>query len=702
MFGDLGLTVDEFRDLAPSIPALINDLQAPVGPGYDGVILAGDWAYDFADQDGRVGDAFMNAIQPFAGRKPLMGAIGNHECGGTNRQHYAMRLGGLANAARNSGGGQGGIFPEGDALWYSFDAGLVHFVALDTAGPWFDKLGMQANFTVGQDGGEVFLNGLDGCAWNPTTRRLYRDEMMAWLEADLAAVDRSKTPWVVGYGHTAWYMQGYANWSAIDDIANRHGMDLWFGAHVHSYQRFFPLRNAPCTNWSTPPSQPAAVDFGCAETHEYDDFSKGIGNNTYRNPKWMVSIVGGNPGNDELTNQYPNEGMGNQGWTSSCGKAVQDASISNPMAMCHGNYGYGKLQAVNKTHLHWTWSYTGFGTPQCPDNVYKMPGKCQPPDTSSWPPTAFKDELWLIQEKHGRRNDYHAPPAEGESPRPEGGRGPSPEMRWFAQQADDEVQEQLHQAELLQQQLQQLAKSSACPRLKTNDHVVLPHAMRHGSVLLTAETPGGPPPPPPRWVRPCMFGANCSNPTMLPPAPPEPPAAPAPWPPQKGGAACTGVLDCQLNGRCVNSRCQCNAAWTGANCSYLHQMPATRGEGFSDAQATTSSWGNAVRHDPISGKWFMMADEMANHCGMLGWEHASRCVIAQADNASGPYTRVAVMQESWCHGSFLERDPISGRWLSHGGWQFKVVLELHQRHHANGTVVGALRDQRIIRWLRRG
>ena len=68
----------------------------------------------------------MNAIQPFAGRKPLMGAVGNHECGGTNRQHYAMRLGGLANAARNSGGGQGGIFPEGDALWYSFDAGLVH------------------------------------------------------------------------------------------------------------------------------------------------------------------------------------------------------------------------------------------------------------------------------------------------------------------------------------------------------------------------------------------------------------------------------------------------------------------------------------------------------------------------------------------------------------------------------------------------
>ena len=33
MFGDLGLTVDEFRDLAPSIPALINDLQALAAGG---------------------------------------------------------------------------------------------------------------------------------------------------------------------------------------------------------------------------------------------------------------------------------------------------------------------------------------------------------------------------------------------------------------------------------------------------------------------------------------------------------------------------------------------------------------------------------------------------------------------------------------------------------------------------------------------
>jgi hypothetical protein len=77
--------------------------------------------------------------------------------------------------------------------------------------------------------------------------------------------------------------------------------------------------------------------------------------------------------------------------------------------MCHGNYGYGYLQALNATHLHWSYKYAGFGTPQCPDDPYKMPGSCEPPDTSSWPETAFKDELWLIQEHgHGVRA-YDAP-----------------------------------------------------------------------------------------------------------------------------------------------------------------------------------------------------------------------------------------------------------------------------------------------------
>jgi hypothetical protein len=34
----------------------------------------------------------MNALQPFAQHVPYMAAVGNHECGGSNLAHYAMRF----------------------------------------------------------------------------------------------------------------------------------------------------------------------------------------------------------------------------------------------------------------------------------------------------------------------------------------------------------------------------------------------------------------------------------------------------------------------------------------------------------------------------------------------------------------------------------------------------------------------------------
>ncbi len=108
-----------------------------------------------------------------------------------------------------------------------------------------------------------------------------------------------------------------------------------------------------------------------------------------------------------------------------------------------------------------------------------------------------------------------------------------------------------------------------------------------------------------------------------------------------GGAACSGPLDCQLNGVCTAAgKCECGAAWTGGNCSRLNLLPATKGAGFYTADSSWSSWcdavhtttclcgcslrpwicylrGNMVSRDPGSGKYYMAADEMANHCGAI-------------------------------------------------------------------------------------
>lgn len=61
----MGLAVDAWRELAPSIPVLADEAQNGV---FDGIIHAGDYAYDFGVDAGRVGDKFMNAIEPFASK----------------------------------------------------------------------------------------------------------------------------------------------------------------------------------------------------------------------------------------------------------------------------------------------------------------------------------------------------------------------------------------------------------------------------------------------------------------------------------------------------------------------------------------------------------------------------------------------------------------------------------------------------------
>lgn len=70
MFGDLG------NENPRSLPTLQKETQ--IGT-YDAILHIGDFAYDLDEDDGRVGDAFMNQIEPVAAYVPYMVCVGNHE-----------------------------------------------------------------------------------------------------------------------------------------------------------------------------------------------------------------------------------------------------------------------------------------------------------------------------------------------------------------------------------------------------------------------------------------------------------------------------------------------------------------------------------------------------------------------------------------------------------------------------------------------
>jgi hypothetical protein len=80
-------------------------------------------------------------------------------------------------------------------------------------------------------------------------------------------------------------MQPGCNFSMIDDLAHKYGIDLHVGGHIHVYQRFYPLRMNPLLNVTNPNNRPADVDFDCVSTSSEQTLGITIYNNTYTNPK---------------------------------------------------------------------------------------------------------------------------------------------------------------------------------------------------------------------------------------------------------------------------------------------------------------------------------------------------------------------------------------------------------------------------------
>ena len=64
-------------------------------------------------------------------------------------------------------------------------------------------------------------------------------------QADLAKVDRQKTPWLIAAVHAPWYNSNTAHQGsgegmreAMEDMLLEAKVDVLFAGHVHAYERF--------------------------------------------------------------------------------------------------------------------------------------------------------------------------------------------------------------------------------------------------------------------------------------------------------------------------------------------------------------------------------------------------------------------------------------------------------------------------------
>ncbi|KAJ0966149.1 hypothetical protein J5N97_027287 [Dioscorea zingiberensis] len=232
---------------------------------YDIHLLPGDLAY--ADYMQHLWDSFGELVEPYASSRPWMVTEGNHE----KESILLFKAGFQAYNARWRMPYEQSGSPSN--LFYSFEVAGVHII----------MLGSYTDYDV------------------------YSDQH-AWLKADLAKVDRAKTPWLLVLLHAPWYNSNYAHqgegdrmMAAMEPLLYAAGVDLVLAGHVHAYERSERVYNAGLNSCGA-----VHITIGDGGNRE------GLAQRFHQpKPEWSV---------------------------------FREAS-----------FGHGELKIVNETHAHWSW-----------------------------------------------------------------------------------------------------------------------------------------------------------------------------------------------------------------------------------------------------------------------------------------------------------------------------------------------------------
>jgi hypothetical protein len=217
----------------------------------DWVLHVGDISYadDYAGNIYEyVWDQWFKRMDPLPASVPYMVGPGNHEfsCMHPLCAVYSANFTAYNHRFRMPGPESG----SNTSMFYSFDYSLAHFISLSSEtdypyAPYAAQFGDQ----------------------------------LAWLERDLkkAASARSPArPWIIVFAHRPIYTSnaeyfgepvGYAKYlqDSFEDLLNKYGVDLYIGAHEHSYERNYAIYRAQVMSKDyVNPGAPAYVVAGAA------------------------------------------------------------------------------------------------------------------------------------------------------------------------------------------------------------------------------------------------------------------------------------------------------------------------------------------------------------------------------------------------------------------------------------------------------
>ena len=330
LYADMGVFVAEGTG-PPAVEALphrgahnVGNLVDDLSDGLiDFAIHSGDHAYAFEKEGGNRGDGYMDGYSDFLAHAPWAPGWGNHEYLEEDRGNR------LANITAGMIAERQHAAAATTRMFYSVEIGLLHLLHLDLSPYWCRFDGCVGVDTCGFPDAWVKAPS----ASNPDTRydfEGYRAAIMAYARADLAAVDRSKTPWVMVTAHFPLYetyddghrenlasarakpdggargaggaspaegagagagagaggSEGPGGGSArlmpskaqaladFEPLLAEYAVDVYFAGHDHNYETTWPVyNNTPFqTNYSNPEA-PIHILSGSAGPPEWDYFT---------------------------------------------------------------------------------------------------------------------------------------------------------------------------------------------------------------------------------------------------------------------------------------------------------------------------------------------------------------------------------------------------------------------------------------------
>lgn len=281
----------------------------------DAIYHGGDISYAIGYE--AVWDFFLDMLVPVASGALYLTTVGNHESDWPDSGTYFT--------GKDSGGECGipvlKFLPQPSppdktkpwaAPWWSYDVGLLHLVGMST----------EHDFSVGSP-------------------------QYQFLEADLRAVDRMKTPWVVFGGHRAMYLN--SDWSGpvdsdnsvsdlliaqVEPLLQKYKVNLAFWGHNHVVQRQSAVYQKKVVQTSRVHDMPVTVGKGGGSVPAGTTAPV----NLYSNPQAPVHFVIGTGGAKLTYNSY-----------------TDPAEIPAWNEMVLHEWGYTLLKAHNASVLEWTW-----------------------------------------------------------------------------------------------------------------------------------------------------------------------------------------------------------------------------------------------------------------------------------------------------------------------------------------------------------